>query len=147
MTKLSLFHRRQLRKNRVKRRRRVLAEATDGIELWINPTTQTIDENNYSTYDAETSICRIVSGGTFVNLKVTGALSGDSSDNYKIVYEELERSGSTLKIADGVPNYEFVLGNEIIKMSPIAYDIVMARNALACDITFKLSVQKLKYND
>lgn len=117
----------------------------DGVELWENPTTQTIDVNNYSTYNPITGVGRIVSDGAAVELNVFSSMT--PGNKYQIIITDLVASSGAIKIQeitlfDGVAETEHILANgahEIV----VSSTRISIRRYTACDVTFKLSVQKL----
>jgi len=115
---------------------------TDGVELWVNPTTETIDANNYSTYDAEAGIGRIVSDGSSVALSVPAGLV--IGDDFLFNFVEISNTLGSVKIANVViPNYSFVSGSEVYELTDSPSTTLSISRTAACDVTFKLSVQKL----
>jgi hypothetical protein len=113
----------------------------DDVELWVDPTEQYIDENNYSTYDAVTGIGRIVSDGTYVTLTVPML---DTQGNYlRFKYTELSRVKGFIKFTQSIPNYTFDKGSETVTVFPDFNDLKLGRS-VACDVTFNLSVQALE---
>lgn len=117
-----------------------------GDELWVNPTTQTTDANNYSTFDPETGIGRIVSDGTFVQLNLSAALV--SGFSYLVEYTEIDKVSGALKgqsftNQSNPGEYTFNNGSEIGVFVADSTLLNMARNG-ACDVTFRLSVKEIQ---
>jgi hypothetical protein len=105
----------------------------DGVELWVDPTEQYIDENNYSTYDSTTGVGRIVSDGAYVALYISNGWR--IGDPHTIVCNFIEKEGD-IKYQD-----KLVEGGQTT--AAVGSSITIARYG-ACDVTFKLSVQKLE---
>ncbi|GAF79650.1 unnamed protein product, partial [marine sediment metagenome] len=118
-----------------------IAGQPDGVELWVDPTEETIDANNYSTYDSETGICRIVSDGTFVKLRIGGAVVSGST--YKVVATDVVATLGSLQI---------IIGEAVELTNDLTVDIeatgtqISINRSAACDVTFRLSVQELRAN-
>ncbi len=115
-----------------------LRGVADGVELWGSPNTQTIDENNYSTYDSETGECRIVSDGTAVKLDISGVTDADS--NYLLKVTDYVSTAGSLKLLNPLIA---ISGNVSTVYTATTSYIQIYRNSGVTDVTFKLSVQNL----
>jgi hypothetical protein len=113
---------------------------TDGVELWVDPLEDTIDVNNFSTYDPVTKIGRIVSDGTNVDLVITSALT--VSAEYFFEYVELSRTGGTVQISS-FGTYNLTVGSESGILEATSTSLTVKRTGTACDVSFRLSVQEL----
>ncbi len=111
---------------------------TDGVELWVNPNTETIDASNYSTFDTETGIGRIVSDGTTVELRVPGTLT--TGLVYKFIYVEESGSTGNVRVVSSSPIYDLDSGSETVNLTAATSNLIIWNDG-ACDVTFTLSVQ------
>jgi hypothetical protein len=115
-----------------------LRGVSDEVELWNSPSVDTIDPNNYSIFDETTRINRIVSDGTYVDLAI---LSGvNTTDRYLIKFTWISGSGS-LQLYDAT-GAETLSGSKTFVHTFTTTTLSIKRIA-ACDVTFKVSVQKL----
>lgn len=129
--------------------RQAFEGAPDGVELWVDPITQTIDASNYSTYNAETGVGRIVSdGATSVSLTISGAVSVGDITRWEIdvlTVSDGKIKAGTNSISNSAFEYLDAVGiyfklNDVAETTNI---VVFRGYGESCDVTFKLSVQKL----
>ena len=111
-----------------------------GEELWVDPIGDTIDAANYSTYDSETGICRIVSDGTEVKLEVPSSLA--VGGQYVFNFVMLSTSGSTIREDSTTDNYVLDETKTVTGEADVV-TLRVKRSGGACDVTFRLSVRKL----
>ncbi len=110
----------------------------DGDELWADPWTQVVDANNYSEWDSETGIGRIVSDGTFTQMVVSNFTVGADE---VVGFETLGTPVGLLKFTAATVGSDVIL-EDGIHITQSSTNLTVARY-LACDVTFKLSVQKV----
>lgn len=116
----------------------VLRGETDGVELWDDPTPVTINEDNYSTYNSDTGICRIVSDLTENPLLFQSNIV-TAGKTYIITVSDYNAAYGTIKLNNpAVP----ITGNGEYEYIPTTGAVYVARSS-ACDVSFKLSAQKL----
>ena len=114
----------------------------DGVELWVDPTANVVDENSYSTWDTETGIGRIVSDGTYVD--IDGVVFDLISENaYRLVFTLISQTGAILRTSSILGEHRFETGSETVVLTAAFTGTLSIAPVGACDVTFKLSVQKL----
>ena len=118
----------------------VLIGGGDGVELWTDPVTQTIDANNYSTYDMETGIGRIVSNGTAVNMSIPVEVA----KTYMYRLSNLVGTGQIKAWQSGQLGELLNPGDTQTQRFTAIGDTFLVYRHVACNTTLKISIQEFQ---